>query len=359
MAKPGKKKGEPLSIDEAGKEELKQEGLVYYPDTRKGYSRRRRGKGFSYYDTSGNLITDEKLREKLNKLAIPPAWKGVWISPRRTGHLQATGRDAKGRKQYIYHEKWTELRNRKKFDRMIDFAHALTKIRDANEKHLHQEELTREKVLAAIVELMDETNMRIGNRVYARQNESYGISTLRKKHFRPNGNTVSFEFCGKSGVYREVTIDDQELVEVIHECAEIPGYEIFKYFDEEGRKHYVESDDVNLYLHEISGSDFTSKDFRTWSGTVAAFKFFSEEPVEEDKERQKMVPGIVKRVAEHLANTPAICRSHYIHPAVIRFYEEGRLTNVKTTGGNKQLNRLDEYEMAVVKLLQTARKNNC
>jgi DNA topoisomerase-1 len=304
---------------------LLESGLHYVRDDQPGISRRRRGKGFSYHGPDGELIEDPEVRARINSLAIPPAYRDVWICPDPRGHIQATGRDDKGRKQYIYHPQWQELRERDKFEHLLTFAEVLPWVRERVRRDLRREGLPREKVLAAVVRLLQATLARVGNSSYARDNGSYGLTTIRKKHVEVDDTTVMFEFQGKGGQDWHVETDDQRIAEVVRQCVEIPGYELFKYIDESGDKRDVESGDVNEYLRSAAGVEITAKDFRTWAGTVLCAEELAELPFESEPEARKNVVSAVKRVAEVLGNTPSVCRQSYVHPVVIDSYLQGAL----------------------------------
>src|SRR5436190_10175993 len=256
----------PTTAPEAAKEA----GLRYTSDDRPGIRRRRRGRSFQYIRPDGGAITDAAERARINALAIPPAWTDVWICPSPNGHLQATGRDARGRKQYRYHPRWREVRDEVKYGRLIKFAEALPSIRMRTNADLAKSGLPREKVLAAVVQLLEKTLIRVGNEEYARQNGSIGLTTMRDAHAKVSGSTVRFEFRGKSGIRHAVDLNDRRLAAIVKACRDLPGYELFQYIDDDGTRQVIDSCDVNDYLREICGSDFTAKDFRTWSGTVLA-----------------------------------------------------------------------------------------
>jgi DNA topoisomerase-1 len=303
--------------------------LRYVMDDEAGISRQKNGKHFRYVNAAGDAIHDEDEIERINKLRIPPAWTDVWISPYSNGHIQATGRDAKGRKQYRYHERWTQRRNLVKFSRMIAFGKALPGLRKHIQKDLKLPGLPREKVLATLVELLDTTHIRIGNIEYAKSNQSYGLTTMRDKHVEVKGSTLRFHFRGKSGKEHEVDIQDKRLARIVRLCKDVPGQELFQYMDEDGGRHPITSGDVNDYLREITGEDFTAKDFRTWGGTLLAIMAFREcEPCENFNQAKKQVTATVKAVAEALGNTPAVCRKYYVHPLVIDAYQDGTLIDV-------------------------------
>lgn len=302
-------------------------GLRYVLDDVPGFTRRRRGKSFSYYTPEGRVLRDNAARSRIEALVIPPAWRDVWISPSPKGHLQATGRDDRGRKQYRYHALWNQLRNRNKYHRLLEFGQALPRIRRRTAAHLREKGLTRRKVLAAVVRLLQETGLRIGNDEYARTNNSYGLTTLRRRHFRREGKSVRLEFRGKRGRRLEATIEDPRLVRILRNCAEIPGYELFKYVDDAGEKHVVDSADVNEYLREISDGEFTAKDFRTWIGTLGAARALRDSTIEKRTKTRihKCTVAAVREAADLLSNRPATCRKYYVHPTVIRAFECGRL----------------------------------
>ena len=299
-------------------------GLRYVHTDRPGITRRRAGKGFSYRDASGERITDRKTIQRIKELAIPPAWEEVWICPSPNGHVQATGRDAKGRKQYRYHERWREVRDENKYEHMLAFGRALPRIRERVEADLRKHGLPREKVLAAIVRLLETTLIRIGNDQYAKENKSFGLTTMRDRHVDIEGSTVSFSFNGKSGVEHEVDLEDRRLARIVKKCQEVPGQELFQYYDEDGERQTVKSDDVNAYLKEISGAEFTAKDFRTWAGTKLAAEALAEfEMVDSEASAKKNVVAAIERVAARLGNTTTVCRKCYVHPAVIDAYMDG------------------------------------
>lgn len=246
----------------SGRQLARQSGLRYVSDQQSGFTRHKVGRGFSYCDTDGQRIQDRQLRNRLKQLAIPPAWKDVWICPDECGHLQATGRDVKGRKQYRYHPEWRKIRNQVKFNRLVPFGHALSNIRRQTNNHLMLKGLPREKVLALVVQLLEETLIRVGNVAYVKSNQSYGLTTLRTRHITIEGHQVEFEFTGKSGIKHHIELTDKRLTKVIQRCSELPGYRVFQYLDENGHRHSVDSGDVNAYLRDITGGDFTAKDFR-------------------------------------------------------------------------------------------------
>lgn len=312
--------------------------LIYTSDHEyDGIVRKKSGKKYVYY------LGDEKIKDKeeitrINKLAIPPAWEGVWICSLGNGHLQATGLDAKQRKQYRYHPLWNALRNHTKFYRMLQFGYVLPKIRLQLEKDLSIKGLDKRKVLAVVVSLMERTNIRIGNNVYEKLYGSFGLTTLKDKHVQINGKKMHFSFKGKKGIYHDIDLKNNKLAKAVQNCKDIPGKELFQYYDEEGKRHAIESGMVNEYIKEISGEDFTAKDFRTWSGTVNALIAFKEiGAAESDKEYKSKVKEALDIVASHLGNTGNVCRKYYVHPLVINLYENNSI--------KKYLDELDEIEV--------------
>lgn len=336
-------------------EAAKEAGLRYVTDERRGIRRHRAGRGFRYVGPGGGPIADESELRRIRKLAIPPAWTDVWISPDPRGHLQATGRDAKGRKQYRYHERFREIRDETKYERMLDFAKALPKIRARVDADLGAARLTREKVLATVVHLLETTLIRVGNEEYAKENRSYGLTTLRERHVDVDGSRVRFRFRGKSGKEHDVDVRDRRVARVIEQLQELPGQELFCYVGDDGEVHTVDSDDVNAYLREIAGQEFTAKDFRTWAGTVLAAKALSAiEHVENVRIAKKHVTEAVERVAARLGNTRTVCRKCYIHPAIVDAYLDGDLARTLRGRATKQLDRddLTEDEERVLRFLE-------
>jgi DNA topoisomerase I len=302
-------------------------GLRYVTDRQPGIRREREGDGFRYIDTAGRTIDDPRAIARIAALAIPPAWTEVWICPDRRGHVQATGRDAKGRKQYRYHPRWRAVRDANKFDRLLAFGEALPTIRERTDRDLALRGIPKEKVLATVVQLLEVTRMRVGNTEYARQNQHFGLTTLRTRHVEVDGTTLKFHFVGKSGKEHTIGVRDRRLARVVRHCQELPGHELFQYVDDEGQRHSVESADVNAYLREISGQDFTAKDFRTWAGTVLAARALRAGEAPDSKaQAKKNVLRAIASVAETLGNTPTVCRQCYIHPAVIDAYMDGSLS---------------------------------
>jgi DNA topoisomerase-1 len=301
-------------------------GLRYVTDDEPGIRRRKRGKGFSYLDSQGRTVREPRELERIRKLAIPPAWIDVWICSRPNGHLQATGRDARGRKQYRYHSDWRHVRDETKFGRMVAFGEVLPQIRQRVERDLALKGLPREKVLATVIKLLETTLVRIGNMEYARQNNSFGLTTLRNRHVDVSGSTLRFQFRGKSGKEQSVEVHDRRLARIVKQCRDLPGHKLFQYLDDDGVRQSVGSEDVNAYLRETTGEDFTAKDFRTWGGTVLALSALREAGAgETEGEASKVVVEAIKRVAGELGNRPAVCRKYYVHPAVIEAFLEGSL----------------------------------
>lgn len=299
-------------------------GLRYVSDQKPGFTRKRRGKSFAYYDVRGALLRDPVHLRRIRSLVIPPAWQKVWICPSANGHLQATGRDQRGRKQYRYHPRWCLQRNEFKFGRMLAFGAALPKLRRQIEADLQAQGLPRAKVLAALVRLLETTLIRIGNEEYVRANKSFGLTTLRNEHVEIEGATVHFRFHGKSGIAHNIDLRDRRLARLIASCQELPGQDLFQYVDDYGVIHRIESADVNAYLQETMGAVFTAKDFRTWAGTLhAAFALASQERAEGEGAIKKQLQEVVKFVARCLGNTPAVCRKYYIHPALFLAYAQG------------------------------------
>ena len=296
-------------------------GLRYATDQRPGIGRRRTRTGFRYTAPSGRPVTDARVLARIRGLAIPPAWTDVWISPDPQSHVQATGRDARGRKQYRYHPRWRSQRHQNKYERLVPFARALTRIRRQVRKDLCCASLTKAKVVAAVVQLLEKTLIRVGNIEYARANRSFGLTTLRDGHVRIRGGALRFAFRGKSGIRQSVTLSDASLARIVKRCQEMPGQALFQYLDEEGRRRLVTSSDVNAYLREAAGGDFTAKDFRTWAGTLQAVIAARalRPPV------ANPVVRIVEVVARQLGNTPAVCRACYIHPVVLDACGDGSL----------------------------------
>jgi DNA topoisomerase I len=301
-------------------------GLSYVSDALPGIRRRRRGKGFSYTGPDGQTVRDEETLARIRTLVIPPAWTEVWICKDPNGHIQATGRDAKGRKQYRYHPKWSQERNLSKYARLIAFSEALPAIRARVDKDLRRPGLPRDKVVATVVRLLETTFIRIGNREYAKANRSFGLTTLRDRHVEIKGSRVNFHFVGKSGKEHSIEIRDRRLAGIVKRCRDIPGFELFQYIDDDGHRQAIDSGDVNRYLREASGDDFTAKDFRTWGGTLLALRELRQLPPPASPAKAKRsVSQVVQRVSSLLGNRPATCRKYYVHPTVLDAYMDGSL----------------------------------
>jgi DNA topoisomerase-1 len=332
-------------------------GLRYFSDQTPGLQRKRAGKGFAYYTADGQLVKDRETLRRIKALAIPPAWTEVWICPQANGHLQATGRDSKGRKQYRYHARWRSTRDENKYERLLDFGQLLPTIRKKTECDLSLPGLPREKVLATVVRLLETTLIRVGNEEYARSNNSFGLTTMRDQHVKVNGSKIHFRFRGKSGIKHDIDLTDKQLARTVKRCRDLPGQELFQYLDENGEPQSVNSTEVNEYLREITGSDFTAKDFRTWAGTVLATLALQEfNSFTSLTQAKRHVVRAIENVAARLGNTPSVCRKCYIHPAVIETYLEGNLLEALQQRAeqelSKKLHRLQPEEAAVLALLQ-------
>jgi DNA topoisomerase-1 len=330
-------------------------GLQYSSDARPGIRRVRAGSGFRYFGPEGKTVKASELL-RIRSLVIPPAWTDVWISPDPKGHLQATGRDARRRKQYRYHSRWREVRDETKYHLMIGFAHALPAIRRRTRKDLKRTGLPKEKVLAAVVQLLEKTLIRVGNDEYAKDNESFGLTTLHDRHVEVSGAKLTFSFRGKSGVQHEVPLNNRRLARVVKACRDLPGYDLFQYLDDDGKRQVIGSADVNDYLRNITGQDFTSKDFRTWAGTVLAAQLLRDfEAFESDSQAKRNIVQAVESVAKRLGNTKAVCRKCYIHPAVLDAYlDRSMLETVaqRASSAARAMELLTEGEAAVLGLLQ-------
>jgi DNA topoisomerase-1 len=313
--------------------------LRYVSDRGKGIRRARNKDGFDYFAPDGSRITDPDELARIRKLAIPPAYEDVWICPYRNGHLQATGRDTRGRKQYRYHPKWREVRDEAKYGKMLLFGKLLPKIREQVDKDLARPGLPREKVLAAIVRLLESTLIRVGNEEYARTNKSFGLTTLRNRHVKIEGGArIRFDFRGKSGTEHHIDLRNKRLANVVRRCQDLPGQELFQYLDEDGQPHGVDSDDVNDYLQAITGEAITAKDFRTWAATnLAALALRELETFDTQAKAKKNVVQAVESVAKMLGNTPAICRKCYIHPAIFDGYLDGSLLDALKQRADEKL----------------------
>ncbi len=304
-------------------------GLRYVYDTRPGISRQRTRSGFTYRTPDNKPLRDKETLARIKSLVIPPAWESVWICPIANGHLQATGRDARGRKQSRYHPRWREVRDQSKYEHMLAFGATLPTIREHVDKHLALPGLPREKVLATLVRLLETTFIRIGNEAYARENNSFGLTTLRRRHVDIHGSRLTFKFKGKAGVEHTINVTDRRLARIVKTCRDIPGYELFEYLDDDGHPHSIDSANVNDYLREISHQDFTAKDFRTWAGSVlAAMTLRDCDPCDTQTQLKKNVVEAIKSVSHRLGNTPSVCRKCYVHPAVLEAYLTGAMPNL-------------------------------
>ncbi|MGK2851646.1 MAG: DNA topoisomerase IB [Candidatus Limnocylindrales bacterium] len=335
--------------------------LRHASDDRPGFRRRRSGRGFSYRDLGDRPVRDGEVLDRIRALAIPPAWTDVWICPWPNGHIQATGRDAKGRKQYRYHPDWQRRRGVDKFERMLAFADALPAIRKRCEADLSRPGSPREKVLAAVVRLLELTLIRVGNDEYVRLNRSFGLTTLRDRHATVDGSAITFRFRGKSGQHHEVGLRDRRLARIVRRCQELPGQELFQYTDEAGEVRDISSDDVNDYLREASGGPFTAKDFRTWAGTVLAYRALRAlQPADTAHGAKQVVVEAIRETADRLGNTPAVARGSYVHPAVLEAYLDGSLPGALVEAAEEQAvppaeADVDE-EQAVIDLLRQRAK---
>ncbi len=326
--------------------------LKYINDTIPGITRLRTKNGFTFYDPNGVKISNENILLRVKNLGIPPAWEEVWICPYTHGHIQATGIDSKKRKQYIYHEVWEEMQKQNKFDKVTFFGRSLPKIRRRIRQDINSRGLGKNKVVATVVWLLEHTFVRVGNDEYAKDNNSFGLTTLRNKHVKVKGSQVRFEFAGKSGVHHLVDISHPKIRRVIKRCIELPGYELFQCVDDETGKHAVDSSDVNGYLQDTTGEDISAKDFRTWGGTFLSAVTLNKMGDQESKNRLKQnISETIKEVAKHLRNTPAICKNYYIHPEVLRKYEEKEL--IAHFANSQAIKRdLSRNELGLIRLLE-------
>jgi DNA topoisomerase I len=352
-----KKKIDEIEIAPDPVEVAEEAGLRYVSDEQPGYTRKAKGDDFDYFDTEGKRIRDETRLLRIKRLAIPPAYKDVWICPSPNGHIQATARDARGRKQYRYHERWREVRDENKYDRMLVFGKALPKIRRRVNRDLKRRGLPREKVLATVVQLLERTFIRVGNEEYAKENKSFGLTTLRNRHVDATATKLRFSFRGKSGKEHEVDVTDRRLAKIIRQLQDLPGQEVFQYLSEKGERRKVTSEDVNDYLREITGEEFTAKDFRTWAGTVlAAMALHAQESFENKSQAKKNVKDAISAVAKILGNTPAVCRKCYVHPAVLESYLDGAtiegLERKTEETLERKLDDLRSEEAAVMSFMQ-------
>jgi DNA topoisomerase-1 len=353
----GKKKIAGLKIVTEAAEAAEDAGLRYVSDDQPGYSRKVKGEGFEYFDTEGKPVRDEQRLLRIARLAIPPAWTDVWICPSPNGHIQGTGRDARGRKQYLYHERWREVRDENKYDRILMFAETLPKIRKRVRKDLALPGLPRNKILATVVQLLERTFIRVGNQEYARENKSFGLTTMQDRHVDVKGSKMRFRFRGKSGRMHDVDVSDRRIAKTILKLQDLPGQHLFQYVDEDGKVCDLTSQDVNDYLREITGEDFTAKDFRTWAGTMlSGIALNAIGAFETKKQAEANIKDAISAVAKILGNTPAICRKCYVHPAVLETYLDGNSIEGLKQKTEEALEKEDvdlrADEAAILKFLQ-------
>ena len=324
-----------------------------------GITRRRAGKGWTFFDPGGARISDPAERRRINSLVIPPAWTDVWISPDPKGHIQATARDARGRKQYRYHARYRDARDQSKFRHMLELSEVLPAIRGRAERDLRAPEFSRRQILATVVQLLDKTLIRVGNDEYARENHSYGLTTLRMKHVEVDGSKLSFSFRGKSGVQHAISVTDKRIAQIVQRCQDLPGQELFQYLDGNRKRQTVTSDDVNSYLREISGRKITAKDFRTWGGTMLAgveLRVMGATSTQRDAKRN--IIRAIDAVAERLGNTRSVCRKYYVHPALVHAYLQGLVPGASVSDSLRQNRRrrpvpaLRRDEVAILQFLQ-------
>ncbi|MES2375234.1 MAG: DNA topoisomerase IB [Bacteroidota bacterium] len=330
-------------------------GLRYVADSTPGYTRKKAGTGWSYIDADGKTVKDKELINRFNRLVIPPAYTNVWISPFENGHLQFTGTDAAGRKQYRYHADWNKIRNQSKYHRLQTFASHLPEIRKQIDKDLARHNLDHDKVVALVVRLMELTSIRVGNESYKKLYGSFGLTTLQDRHVKIDGTNIKFEFKGKKGVFHKVALQSRRLAKLVKQCRDIPGKELFQYYAEDGNRCAIGSGDINTYLKDITGEDFTAKDFRTWTGSVSALYAFKEVgEFETITECKRKIVSVLDEVAINLGNTRTVCKKYYVHPTVIKSYEEGRLFHyIKQLDEDKDIKtaELNIAEKALLEIL--------
>jgi DNA topoisomerase I len=334
-------------------------GLNYVTDGVSGITRRRAGKGWIFFRPGGARISDPEERRRINALVIPPAWTDVWISPDPKGHIQATARDARGRKQYRYHARYRDARDQSKFRHMLELSEVLPAIRGRAERDLRAPELSRRQILATVVQLLDKTLIRVGNDEYARENRSYGLTTLRMQHVQVNGSKLSFSFRGKSGVQHAISVTDRRVARIVQRCQDLPGQELFQYLNNAGKRETVTSDDVNAYLREICGRNITAKDFRTWGGTMLAGVELREMGAASTQaEAKRNIIRAIDAVAERLGNTRSVCRKYYVHPALVHAYMQGLVPGPSAADSPRRNRRrspmpaLRRDEVAILQFLQ-------
>ncbi len=337
------------------RESAERADLAYVSDAEPGIRRKKWGRGFTYVDPDGEHVRDDATRSRIDALVIPPAWTDVWICLDPDGHIQATGRDAAGRKQYVYHPNWEDVRNESKFNRTVLFGEALPDVRAQCESDLRKHELPAQKVVAAVVALLDRTLIRVGNRTYARRNGSFGLTTLRDRHVEFSGTRCTFEFVGKRGKKHCIQLDDGRLARLVRRCRDVPGYELFQYYTDDGERCHVDSSDVNAYLRDVTNEAFTAKDFRTWGASVQAAIFLNElDPPRDAAEADRQVVDAVRAVAELLGNTATVCRTYYVHPGILDEYRDGTFRETFEKGlALRARDHLDREEVALLHLLRT------
>lgn len=305
---------------------LKEEGLYYISDQTSGFFRQKKGKDFNYYDLAGKRITQDSIIERIEKLVIPPAWNNVWISPKTNTHIQATGIDSRKRKQYIYHPDWIKISQENKFDKLSVFGLSLPKIRGKVQYDLSKKTLNKQRILATVVWLLEHTFIRVGNEEYSKENDSFGLTTLRNKHVKVRGSQVFFSFKGKSGVFADVEVSNSRIAKTIKKCIELPGYELFSFLSDDGKRHVIDSGEVNLFLKDVTGNNFSAKDFRTWGGTsLSAKNLFKLGFIKDDSVIKNNIIETVKKVSHHLNNTVSVCKNYYIHPSIFNTYQKNIL----------------------------------
>jgi DNA topoisomerase-1 len=342
-------------IDDNPKQTAKLVGLRYFSDTTRGFYRVKKGKGFYYKDQNGEIIEDTELLMRFKKLVLPPAWENVWISPYENSHLQATGIDAKGRKQYRYHANWNKIRNQSKFYRLRQFADALPDIRQKVEKDLNRKGMPYEKVIALVIKLIEVTNIRIGNEAYKKLYGSFGLTTLQDRHAKFGKGLLFFEFKGKKGVKHKITLKDKRLMRMVKRCREIPGQELFQYYDDNGNHQSVGSADINNYIKECTKFDFTAKDFRLWSGSINAMcSFLQQEKPLSAADCNKKIIAVLDSVSQKLGNTRTVCKKYYVHPTIIASFQSGSIWKYQPKNSSNK-GKLNAEEKALVKLLANER----
>jgi DNA topoisomerase-1 len=350
--------GEFLKADRNYEEAARAVNLLYVNDHTQGIRRMKKGTGFSYI-LENNILRDKDLLKRIKKLAIPPAWTEVWICPLENGHIQATGLDARKRKQYRYHALWTLIRGETKFHRLYEFGKLLPRLRIQLEKDLQSKELTLEKVLATVISLMERTYIRIGNSNYEKMYGSHGLTTLKDKHVSVNGDKIRFSFRGKKGIQHDITLRNKRLAKAVEQCRVIPGKELFQYYDDEGNRRPIESGMVNDYIKAAMGADFSAKDFRTWAGSIHALDVLCALPeAGEESERKKNVVAMLDFVSGKLGNSRAICKKYYVHPGLVRMYEENNFSRylrlASETAGDSENNGLTSSEKVLLKILKAS-----